>query len=140
MSPPQRDIPSVGLSIRREQRLRHKKDFQAVHQHNLSQAHPLLVLRIAPNSLEYSRFGFTVGRRVTRKAVVRNRVRRRIREAARHVSVQAGWDLLFIARPGAADASFKALREAVLDVERRAKVLGPELKGPRAPGSPQEKA
>ena len=84
---------------------------------------PLLVLRAAPNSLLYSRFAFAVGRRVTHKAVIRNRVRRRIREVVRRSPVRPGWDLLFIARPSAAEASFTALREAVLNVERRAGLL-----------------
>ena len=119
---------SPGAAIRREQRLRYQRDFQAINRHNLSRAHPLLVLRMAPNSLPYPRFGFVVGRRVSRKAVVRNRVRRRIREAVRRTPVRGGWDLLFVARPAAADASYQALREVVLDLGRRARVLetGPE--------------
>ena len=131
--------PSPGAAIRREQRLRYQRDFQAISRHNLSRAHPLLVLRMAPNSLPYSRFGFVVGRRVSRKAVVRNRVRRRIREAVRRTPVRGGWDLLFVARPSAADATYQTLREVVLDLGRRARVLetGPEA-SPPVPGAQRE--
>lgn len=48
-------------------------------------------------------------------AVQRNRVRRRLRELVRErrQSIGAGWDLLLIARPGAAKASHAELREAL---------------------------
>ena len=130
-------MPSIG----REQRIRQRKTFQAIHRHHLSRAHPLVVLRLAPNLLPYPRFGFNVGRRVARKAVVRNRIRRRIREAVRKSPVRGGWDLLFIARAGAAQASFQELQSAVLDLEGRAQVLvlDQDSAGPRgvdkAPGA-----
>jgi ribonuclease P protein component len=82
-----------------------------------------LVLRAAPNSLLYSRFAFAVGRRVAHKAVIRNQIRRRIREVVRQSPLKSGWDLLFVARRPAAAASFTALRDAVLNVQRRAGVL-----------------
>jgi hypothetical protein len=46
--------------------------------------------------------------------------------------VSAGWDVLLIARRDAVPADFQALREAVLDLERRAGVLKapvPEAEG-----------
>ena len=123
-----------GARLRREQHLRRQSDFQAIREHGIYRTHPLLVLRAAPNSLSYPRFAFVVGRRVTHKAVVRNRVRRRIREVVRQTPVRSGWDLLFIARPAAAEAGFTALQEAVLSVERRARVLT----GPSIPEAPEK--
>ncbi len=79
-------------------------------------AHPLMVLYVAPNDLPRSRVGITVSSRVG-KAVVRNRVRRRLREAmrARLDTLRAGQDFLLIARPKAAEASWAELC-AALDV------------------------
>ena len=83
------------------------------------------MLRAAPNGLPYTRFGFIVGRRVATRAVVRNRVRRRMREIARRTPVPRGWDLVFIARRAAVDCDFAALQRAVRDVERRVGLLEP---------------
>ena len=125
LTPSQPSVQHSGHTLRREQRLRRRSDFEALQEHGTSRAHPLLVLRASPNSLPYSRFGFVVGRRVTKEAVTRNRVRRRLREVVRQTPVQPGWDLLFIARPKAAEAPFAALQQAVWDLERRANLLVP---------------
>ncbi len=118
-------------TLGREQRLRRQSDFQALRERGISRAHPLLVLRAAPNGLPYARFGFVVGRRVDRGAVVRNRTRRRMREIARRTPVRAGWDLLFIARPAAAQARFVELRQAMTQLERRAGLLDQAVEPPR---------
>jgi hypothetical protein len=57
--------------------------------------------------------------------VVRNRVKRRVREAVRvrHAELAPGYDLVFIARAPAADADWPALRAATEDLLRRARVL-----------------
>lgn len=76
------------------------------------QAH-LLVLFL-PGEAPESRYGITVSRKVG-NAVVRNRVKRWLREAIRHerVSAHGRWDVVFIAHPSAAEAGFEALRSQV---------------------------
>lgn len=57
------------------------------------------------NGLGHARLGMAVGRRVDRRAVVRNRLRRQIREAFRlHWHALPGLDLVVTARPEAAAA------------------------------------
>jgi ribonuclease P protein component len=59
------------------------------------------------------------------KAVVRNRVKRRFREAVRQElpSIRPGLDLVFIARPSAAEASYWQIAEAVHAALRRTGAL-----------------
>lgn len=64
-----------------------------------------------------ARVGVVVGGRVGR-AVVRNRVRRRIREALGQLRLAPGQDLVVVARPAAASASFWELRGEVEDLLR----------------------
>ena len=107
--------------MKREQRLRSAADFQRVRdQSPRVWPHPLLVVRVAPNALGYARVGITVSSRVG-KAVVRNRVKRRVREVfAARMSSLAGYDLLIVARPASAEASFLELGAAVDTVLLRA--------------------
>jgi ribonuclease P protein component len=102
--------------VKREQRLRTAADFQRVRERApRAWPHPLLMLYAAPNDLDCTRVGITVSGRVG-KAVVRNRVRRRVREAMRQRlrdRVPAGLDLLFIARPASATASWSDLCQAI---------------------------
>jgi ribonuclease P protein component len=110
--------------MRRAHRLRHAADFQRVRAVRRSWGHPLLVLYVAPNDGQASRLGISVGRRVG-NAVVRNRVKRRVREAVRHrhAELLPGHDLVFIARPPAATAEWSDLRGAADDLLRRARLL-----------------
>jgi len=104
--------------------LRRKGDFDALQRSSKSKMHPLLVARFLPNDLGRTRFGLSTGRRVG-GAVVRNRVRRRLRAAIRaHAAeLEPGWDVLLVARPPSADADYAALDRALRGVLRAAHVL-----------------
>lgn len=93
--------PEGGRPARwREVRLRRSADFDRVRQEGRTWSHPLLVLVAAPNTIGQTRIGVVAGRRLG-TAVARNRAKRLLREAARHLHPRlvAGWDLLLIARP-----------------------------------------
>ncbi len=85
----------------------------------------LVVMKALPNRLPLSRCGFSVSRRVG-KAVVRNRVRRLLREIVRLAPLKPGRDLVFIARPAAATADYAALRNSVVGLLSRAQLLAEE--------------
>jgi ribonuclease P protein component len=99
--------------------LRHKTDFDAVGRHGLSRASGPLVLRALRTDGTASRVGLSTPRALG-GAVQRNRVRRRLRALLRERAddLGVGWDLLLIARPGAAQASHAELREALANVLR----------------------
>jgi ribonuclease P protein component len=123
--------------MRRAHRLRRAADFQRVRAGRRSWGHPLLVLYVAPNGGQTTRLGISVGRRVG-NAVVRNRVKRRVREAVRHryADLAPGHDLVFIARAPAATAEWPALRDAAEDLLRRARVLPAAGRAPVADAEP----
>ncbi len=110
-------------SFPKRRRLRRQADFAALRRGGTSYAHPYLVLRAAPNALPHTRFAFAVGKRVAKRAVVRNLLRRRMREVARQSGVRGGWDALFIARPACVGADFAGVRKAMRAVGRRAGLL-----------------
>ena len=83
-----------------------------------------MVLCAQPNKLGYNRYGFAVSRRVG-KAVVRNRVKRLLREVTRlrHERIRPGWDIVFIARAPCSEANFGEIDRAVEELLRRASLL-----------------
>ena len=109
--------------MKREQRLRSPADFRRVRDvARRGWSHPLLVVYIAANELGCTRVGITVSGRVG-NAVVRNRVRRRLREAlsARFASLPASSDAVVVARPASAKASWPELSAALDSVLARAR-------------------
>ncbi len=103
------------------QRLRLNREFQRVYTGGRYFAHPLLVLYVLPRAGQPSRLGFSVGKKVG-NAVIRNRVRRQLREIARlQVNLPAeGVDMVILGRPKAAEADYHQLQAAFQNVAGRA--------------------
>jgi ribonuclease P protein component len=71
-----------------------------------------IVIKALPNELEFSRYGFSVAKEIG-KAVVRNRVRRLLKEIASLSNIKPGWDIVFIARPAAATTDYYQLKKSM---------------------------
>jgi len=106
--------------MRGVQRLRDRRDFARVYARGKPFRNELLVLRALPSG-RGSRFGFTANKTLG-TAVVRNRIKRRLREAARSLGCAEGWDVVVNARPGAATASYDQLHIAMSNLMNRAGV------------------
>lgn len=109
------------MGIPRANRLRRNNDFRRVRASGHSWANRWLVLGALANDLDYVRVGITASHRFG-GAIVRNRVRRLIREAVRPWlgRIPGGWDLVFIARAPLAGASFQDVDRAVAQLLQRA--------------------
>lgn len=103
-------------------RLRKRQEFTAVYRRGRPYRNELIALRVLPNGLEETRCGFSVGRGIG-KAVVRNRVKRRLREGVRSLELAAGWDVVISARQPAAGVRYEGLRVAVAALLSRAGIL-----------------
>ncbi len=124
--------------MKREQRLRRAADFTAVHRRGRSVAGEALALRSLHTGAVPSRVGFAVGKRVG-GAVVRNRIKRRLRAIVASLPLAPGRDLVISARPPAAGRDFWALRAEVCALLQQARLLS-ETSGPSRPDSGQSPA
>lgn len=64
---------------------------------------PLFTLKIKENGLLFNRFGTVVSKKIDKRAVVRNRMKRLISSCARELNKELiqGYDILFIVKSGA---------------------------------------
>ncbi len=118
--------------IARDLRLRSPLEFERARSEGRSWSNDLLVAVISNNGRDSNRYGFAVGRKVG-SAVRRNRAKRLMREAIRHLHprLAPGHDIVFIARnrvnrQTTFDEVFRAM-EQVLD---RASLLAGEASEP----------
>jgi ribonuclease P protein component len=117
-------------TLARPGRLLDRRDFLRV-QAGKRCAMPGFVLQASPAPAELSllsiRVGFTVSRKVG-NAVVRNRVRRRLREVARLVipgQARTDLDYVLVGRQGALERDFTKLQQELVEALKRLKALAP---------------
>ena len=89
------------------------------------------MVKAISNGLDRSQFGFLAGKKIG-SAVVRNRVKRRLREVIRISQIEAGWDIIFIARREAAGADYHQLKRATEDLLKRSKLFSSQKNPPAA--------
>ena len=114
--------------MRGESYLTRNVQFQLVYKKGSTWAGREIVLKALPNELEITRYGFAVGKRIG-KAVVRNKVKRRLREILRQVPLQKGWDIVIIARMPAARMDYQSLEKCVGKLLDRAGIFTGEYEG-----------
>ena len=95
--------------------LKKNSDFRRLYTKGKSSATQYLVVYCRKNRQDHNRTGYTVSTKLGH-AVVRNRVRRRLREIVRlnAPSVKPGYDLVLVARSRAVEAEYKTLERAYL--------------------------
>ena len=104
-------MPRGEWSFPRDERMQSQQEFDQVKREGVSCSGQYLVLAANFRPLESSkRVGFIISKRVGR-AVIRNRVRRRLREVyrLRRQGILGGYRMVLIARPAAALAGFELL-------------------------------
>lgn len=113
-------------------RLLKRTEFRKVYEQGERRSGQLAAVFYCPNGLGRTRLGITVPVRVG-NAVVRNRIKRRVREVFRgeRSSIPEGWDVVLNPRESAARVPFSTLRRELLRLfpSRRAE-------GPRQPETP----
>ena len=119
--------PPGKHGVKRATTIRRKADFNRLYSSGKRYHTPLLTAVILRRGDDEPacRVAYVVGRKVARQAVIRNRVRRRLREAYRSLGgpLEGGADLALIAHPAAAAADYWGLRAALGKALERAGLL-----------------
>jgi ribonuclease P protein component len=108
---------SSVLSLKKSDKLRKNKSFQAVYKGGKSVSNRFLVLYMLPNQSSGNKVGFAAGKRLG-NAVVRNRVKRMMREAFRlnRSSLPNGYDFILVGRKPVVGVKAQEVTSAFLNL------------------------
>ena len=103
--------------MKRTMTVKENYEFRRIYAKGRSGVSPYLVVYARPNRRDHNRLGVTVSTKLGH-AVVRNRVRRRIREIFRlnQSALAQGYDMIVVARTRAVGAEYRELERAFLSV------------------------
>jgi len=107
--------PAPAGKSARADKLASKADFDAVYRHGKRRTSSHFTIFAKANDLPQSRFGFSI-KRALGSAVVRNRIRRRLREVVRlhRQEISPGWDIVIHPKSSVASAPFTVLTTELL--------------------------
>ena len=110
--------------MKRATTVKENYEFRRIYAKGRSGVSPYLVVYCRPNRRKNNRLGVTVSAKLGH-AVVRNRVRRRLREIFRlaQPEMKQGYDVILVARSRAVNATYRELTEAYLRVCKKLELL-----------------
>ncbi len=108
-----------------DSRLQNEKDIERVYKKGKSFKEDFLILKVVKSNLAKSRFVFIISRKVSKKAVARNKIKRRLREIIKKQTkrIAPGFDILVIARSEIVEKSFLEIEKILIKLLKRAKLI-----------------
>jgi len=111
--------------LSKKNRLKKKKDFEYVFKKGKSFKENFLILKIVENHLGQIRFGFVVSQKISKKASLRNKIKRRISESVRLKigKLKKRIDGILITLPEIEKKDFWKIDETIEKLFKKAKIL-----------------
>lgn len=117
--------------LAKENRISRQKDFDLFFGAKLKQlkgqncSSANLILKIIPAQTEKSRVGFVVSNKIDKRATVRNKIKRQLREIVKKEikNFKTKIDLLLIVKAGIKNKDFSELEKEVLNLFKKARLI-----------------
>jgi ribonuclease P protein component len=105
-------------------RLTKDKDFNRVFKEGHSSFNKMVGIKAVENGKGYSRFGILVGVKVSKKAILRNKIKRQIREIIKLdiKNIKSGFDYVIICLPAIVGKSYEEIEESFRNNIKRLKI------------------
>ena len=120
------------MGLPKAHRLRNRKDYRAVYEQGFRRYSPHLTLIALSNkknqdsaSLPATMFGISISKKVSKKAVVRNRIKRQIKGAIRTClrSVNPGWKVVIVVKPKAIECKYEHFLRELEELLKQTKII-----------------
>jgi ribonuclease P protein component len=105
-------------------RLKKEKDFEIILRSGRGTKEGLLLLKETENNTKQTRFGISISKKISKKATLRNKIRRRITSLLKFELpfIKEGKDILLIALPGLEKKDFSGIKDNIGKIFGKAKI------------------
>ncbi|OGZ36014.1 MAG: ribonuclease P protein component [Candidatus Portnoybacteria bacterium RIFCSPLOWO2_01_FULL_43_11] len=110
----------------KKNRLSKKKDFEKVFKEGGYYRQGFISIRTVKNNLKFNRYGFVVSLKISKKAVVRNKIRRRLSEIVRLKlkEMKPGFDIVVLTQPGIIGRGYRETEQTLVDLFKKSGIYG----------------
>ncbi len=120
------------MGLPKVHRLRNRQDYRAVYEQGIRRYSPHLTLiallmpkQLGAVSTNVTMFGISISKKVSKKAVVRNRIKRQIKGIIR-TNLQAiapGWKVVIVVKPKAIECKYEHFLRELEELLKQAKII-----------------
>ncbi len=109
----------------KQNRLTKQSDFDKVNKKGKVCGGRFLILKTAKNNLESSRFAFIVSQKISKKAVVRNKIKRKLREAVKNnlSEIKSGYDIVFFTKKAIEEKNYLEIKKEIENLIYKADLI-----------------
>ena len=120
------------MGLPKKNRLRDRQDFRDIYSQGISQKSLHLILRALSASKlegqilrEPTRLGVSISQKVSKKAVIRNRIKRQIQAAFRELlpKISPGWKIVIVVRSRAIECKYEHFLRELEQLLKKAKII-----------------
>jgi len=108
--------------LAKKYKLKKKNDFKSVFKKGRFYGNSFLSVKISKNDLKISRFAFVVGLKISKKAVVRNKIKRLLSAVIKfHLAeIKTGFDIVFLPNPDIVEKDYKDIEKVINNLFKQA--------------------
>ncbi|MGL5942760.1 MAG: ribonuclease P protein component [Waterburya sp.] len=120
------------MGLPQAHRLRNRRDYRTVYEKGFRRYSPhLTLIALAPSeqlnilAAPKTKFGISISKKVSKKAVVRNRLKRQIKGVIRTklLSISPGWKLIIVVKPKAIECKYEHFLRELEELLKQAKII-----------------
>ncbi len=111
--------------LRREYKLKQRNDISNVFKEGDFFGSKFIRLKTLKNGLEISRFVFVVGAKISKKAVVRNKIKRQLNKIIQDklLNIKTGFDVMVLPSPAIIDKKYLEIKEELVNLFKKANLI-----------------
>ncbi len=113
--------------LSRKYKLKKDNDFKKVFKQGKNYQQEFIKIKVLKNNLTISRFGFIVGLKISKKAIQRNEIKRRLEEIVRLKlpisSLKPGFDIVVMVGPEIIEKNYQEIEKTLINLFKKAKLL-----------------